>query len=190
MNSLLQRVNIVGCCGSGKTTLGRDLARRLQIPAFDLDEWIWLPNWQIREETEFRILVRRALEDENWVISGNYSRLRPEIWARAQTVVWLDYSFSTVMRQLLRRTFLRNLRGDLCCNGNRETLRRTFSRDSILLWGFRTYFRRRREFPALFSLPEHAHLQITRFHSPRQTRDWLAQMEPFSSHLLNPLYQC
>ena len=174
MNKLGQRISIVGCSGSGKTTLGRDLARRLQVPAVDLDELIWLPDWQTREETEFKTLVRRELREEKWVISGNYSRLRPEVWALAQTVIWLDYSFFVVMRQLLRRTFRRSLRGDLCCNGNRETWGRVFSRDSILLWGLRSYAKCRREYPTLLTHAEYAHLQILRFHTPRQTRDWLA----------------
>lgn len=178
MNDLtaLQRVNIVGCCGAGKTTLGCDLARHLDIPAVDLDELIWLPDWKTREETEFKTLVRGVLETDTWVVSGNYSRLRMEIWARAQTVIWLDYGFFVVMRQLLRRTFLRNLRGDLCCNGNRETWGRVFSRESILLWALQTYARRRREYTALFALPEHAHLQILRFQTPSQTREWLARI--------------
>ena len=174
---LLQRVNIVGCSASGKTTLGRNLARKRGVPAVDMDELIWLPGWQTRDESEFKTLVRRELEAENWVISGNYSRLRAEVWTRAQTVIWLDYSLPVVMNQLIRRTFRRNFRGEICCNGNRETLRRTFSRDSILLWGLRTHAKRRRELPALLSHPDWAHLQILRFQSPRQTRDWLSQIE-------------
>ena len=176
MNDFLWRVNVVGCCGSGKTTLGRDLARRLHTRAVDLDELNWLPGWKEREKADFEILVHREVENENWVISGNYSRVRPEIWARAQTVIWLDYSFPVVMNRLVQRTFRRNFWGEPCCNGNRESLRRTFSRESILLWGMQTYSRRHREYPALLSSAEAAHLQILRFQSPRQTRDWLARI--------------
>lgn len=171
----LRRVNIVGCSGSGKTTLGRDLATRLATPAVDLDDLIWLPNWQTREETELKTLVRRALATDAWVMSGNYSRLRPEIWGRADAVIWLDYSLPVVMKQVLWRTFGRNLRGELCCNGNRETWRNTFSRESIVLYAWRTHARRCREYPALLAHPRHAHLQVLRFQSPRQTRDWLRQ---------------
>ena len=79
------------------------------------------------------------------------------------------------MNRLFQRTFRRNVWGELCCNGNRETLRRTFSRESVLLWALQTHARRRREYRALFSGSEVAHLQILCFQSPRQTRDWLAQ---------------
>lgn len=173
--SSLRRVVVVGCSGSGKTTLGRDLAARLQIPAVDLDDLIWLPGWQLREEEEFKSLVRRVLATESWVISGNYSRSRPEIWARADAVIWLDYSLPIVMKQVLWRTFGRNLRGHLCCNGNRETWRNTFSRQSIIGYAWRTHARRRHEYPALLAHPQYAHLQRLRFQSPRQTRDWLRQ---------------
>lgn len=172
----LQRVNIVGCSGSGKTTLGRNLAQKLGVRFVDLDDFIWLPDWKTREESEFKTLVRGVLETENWVVSGNYSRLRHEIWARAQTVIWLDYALPVVMKQMLWRTFGRNLRGNLCCNGNRETWRRTFSRDSIVLYAWKTHAKRRREYPAIMGRPDAAHLQVFRFETPSQTREWLARI--------------
>lgn len=172
----LQRVSVVGCSGSGKTTLGRSLARRLAVPAIDLDDLYWLPDWKSREEADFRILLRRVLQGGSWVVSGNYSRVRPEIWARAQAVIWLDYSFPVVMGRLMRRTFRRSLSGEPCCNGNRETLRLAFSSDSVILWGLKTYARRRRDYPGLLAHPDCAHLQIFHFRSPHQTSDWLARL--------------
>lgn len=173
---LLQRVNIVGCCGAGKTTLGRDLARRLDVPAFDLDELNYLPDWQQRPQTEFQTLIHRVVKRESWLISGNYSRVRADIWARAQTIIWLDYSFFVTLTRLLKRTVARTLRGQTCCNGNRETLRRAFSRESILLWAIQTHAKRRRETSVSLLHPDAAHLQILHFRSPRQTRAWLARL--------------
>jgi hypothetical protein len=52
------------------------------------------------------------------------------------------------------------------------------SRDSILLWALTTYRRRRREYPALFTQPEHAHLRVIHLRSPWATRAWLAAFSP------------
>lgn len=169
----LQRFSIVGVSGSGKTTLGAQLSRRLNLPVADLDEMHWLPGWQTVPEAEFRTKLRAVIEGEGWIISGNYSSVRGEVWAQAQVVVWLDYSFPFVAGRLLKRTFRRVVRGETCCNGNRETLRLTFSKDSILLWLLKTYRRRRRSYLHLLDHPDCAHLQIHRFTSPRQTQRWL-----------------
>ncbi|HEX9995750.1 MAG TPA: hypothetical protein VGB45_01295 [Abditibacterium sp.] len=175
-NNSLQRVSIVGCSGAGKTTLGCDLALRLGVEAVDLDELHWLPGWQTRTKGDFDALLGEVLTQENWVISGNYSRVRGQIWARAQTLIWLDYSLPVVMKQVVQRTFRRNFHGEPCCNGNQESLRLTFSRESIVLWALRTHGEKRREYSALFSRSEFTHLQVLRFRSPRQTRDWLSQI--------------
>jgi hypothetical protein len=47
--------------------------------------------------------MRRVAEvtaTEGWVIDGNYSRVLDIVWARADTVVWLDLSRPVVMRRL------------------------------------------------------------------------------------------
>jgi hypothetical protein len=59
------------------------------------------------------------------------------------------------------------------CNGNRETWKTTFSRNSILLWGLNTYHKKQKEYPILFSQPEYAHLQVVHLRSPQATQDWL-----------------
>lgn len=169
----LRRISVIGCTGSGKTTLGRGLSQRLGVTAVDLDELNWLPGWQSRPKDEFDALLRQAIAGDGWVVSGNYTRVRPTIWARAQAVVWLDYSFPVVMGRLLCRTFRRNLTGEACCNGNYESWRRTFSRESILIWGLKTHAKRRRQYPELLAHPDSAHLQLLHFRSPSETRTWL-----------------
>ena len=98
----LRRVNIVGASGAGKTTLARDLAAKMGGVATDLDELHWLPGWKGRPDEEFDALLDTILHLDRWVISGNYSRVQPRIWARAQTVIWLDYSLSVVMKQVVQ----------------------------------------------------------------------------------------
>ena len=41
----MDRINVVGTSCSGKTTLARDLARRLVLPHVEFDALFWGPNW-------------------------------------------------------------------------------------------------------------------------------------------------
>ncbi|BAS26302.1 adenylate kinase [Limnochorda pilosa] len=107
------------------------------------------------------------------MVDGNYSRVRDLLWPAADTVVWLDFSPPVIMGRLLRRTLARTLLRRELWSGNRESLGRVFSRDSILLWALRTYRRRRREYPELFHRPEHRHLRVIHLRSPREVEAWL-----------------
>nr|WP_290225537.1 hypothetical protein [Trichocoleus desertorum] len=62
-------------------------------------------------------------------------------------------------------------------SGNRETLTKALSQDSILLWLFRTYHKHRREYPILLQRPEYAHLKIIRLRSPQAAQTWLKGLE-------------
>jgi adenylate kinase family enzyme len=169
------RISVVGTCGSGKTTVARALADRLGLTHVELDALSWGPNWTERPDDEFRAAVVAAASGDRWVIDGNYSRCRDLVWARADSVVWLDYSFPRVFWQLLRRTFRRALRREELWHGNVESLRTSFlSRDSILLWAIKTHRRRQREYPGLFARPENQRLFVVRLRSPREAAAWLA----------------
>ena len=132
----------------------------------------------------FQERAAQALSGDGWFVDGNYSQVRHIIWSRADTIVWLDYSLWVILRQLLWRTFRRILTREELWSGNRESISKTFfSTDSILVWALRTYRKRRREFPALLSMPEHAHLQMVRLRSPRAMRDWLANLSAANQKL-------
>jgi len=167
-----QRIAVVGTTGSGKTTLAHRLAHRLDIPHVELDALHWGPDWIPVPTAIFRERIARALSGRQWVVDGNYGKVRDIVWGRADTVVWLDYALPVVVGRLLWRTLRRVVTREELWSGNREGVRGTLSHDSILLWALRTYWRRRREYPALFASPEHAHLTDMRLPSPRATGDW------------------
>ena len=55
------------------------------------------------------LLRASSLGPSRWAVDGNYSAVRDIVWGRADTLVWLDYPFPVVMRQLTRRTLKRGL---------------------------------------------------------------------------------
>jgi adenylate kinase family enzyme len=125
----------------------------------------------------FRERTAKALGGDDWTTDGNYSAVRDIVWSRADTVVWLDYALPVILWRVVRRTIQRSVTREELWNENRERLREAFlSRDSIILWTLSTYRRRRREYPILFSKPEHAHLSIVQLRSPRAARLWLASL--------------
>jgi len=172
-----RRINVVGTTGSGKTTVARAIADRLGIKHIELDALFWKPNWGQTPDDEFLPAVEEATRGERWVLDGNYSRTRPIVWPRADTIVWLDYSFPRVFARLLWRTIRRSITKEELWIGCRERLRISFfSRESILIWCLKTYWQRRRNYPEILSRPEHRHLRLIHLHGPRETRDWLRRL--------------
>ena len=146
---LLEKIVVVGTSGSGKTTLARDLADTLDIPHVELDALHWGPGWTERPGDEVAAELARRVDGDRWVVDGNYSRHRPMLWSRADTIIWLNYSFPLTMKRIVTRTAKRALLREELWSGNRETLSKALSRDSIILWSATTWARRRREYPDL-----------------------------------------
>lgn len=170
----MNRVSIIGTTGSGKSTLAAQLARILEVPCIELDAIHWQqPDWNPISREQLQSEVAEAVRAEQWVIEGSYSCVRPLIWARADTVLWLDYSFPVTLSRLLRRTTRRILSRELLWGSNQESLQIALSRESILLWLLKTHGPNRQKFAAHLALPKHQHLHIHRFTSPRQTQAWL-----------------
>lgn len=179
--SRLKRIVVVGVSGAGKTGLARQLARRLDLSHIELDALFWEENWTQASPEVFRERVTRALCADRWVVDGNYSSVSDLTWARADTVVWLDYGLGTILMRLLRRTFRRIFTREELWNGNRESfIKGLFTRDSIIVWAITTYSERRKRYLAAQVDPAFAHLDIVRLRTPRDTEVWLSRL-PMSS---------
>ena len=170
----MRRIVILGVTGSGKTTFGRALAGRLNYAATDLDDLNWLPGWIQRPTEEFYALANDAAQKPDWVIIGNYSKVRTAIWPHADTFIWLDYPPPLVFWRLLRRSVLRAIDKNPICNGNIESWKQFFSKDSIMLWFFKSYRKRRREYGAIFAAAGNSpNITYIRLRSPKAAADWL-----------------
>jgi adenylate kinase family enzyme len=171
-----QRIVVVGTTSSGKSTLAAQLAKKISADFIDLDTLHWEANWVEAPDDVFRKRVESATCSQSWVVAGNYHVVRGLVWQRAQTVIWLDYPFHTVFWRLLTRTIRRVVTKEKLFSGNVEngwTHLKLWSQDSLFYWLFKTYWRRKREYPLLFALPENAHLKIVHFKHPKETEQWL-----------------
>lgn len=159
------RVAIVGTSCSGKSTLARELSRRLGTLHVELDELFWGPNWTARSAEEFIASVDRATAGPAWIVDGNYSATRALVLQRATTVVWLNYPLSTLMRRAVSRTFRRLVTRERLFNGNREPFLGFLHTYWIPWWVLQSHQRLRREYAALIASPQCGHLQVIEIRS-------------------------
>ena len=172
----MQRASVVGTSGVGKSTVSRELARRLGASWLELDSVYHQAGWTPLDPEEFRARVAAAAAGERWVIDGGYSVVRDLVWARADTVVWLDLPRRTVMRRITWRTLRRVAGRAELWNGNRERWRNLFTWDkneSVIAWAWQTYDSRRERYTALAADPANAHLTFVRLKNPRAVRQFL-----------------
>jgi adenylate kinase family enzyme len=171
----VRRVVIVASAsGNGKTTLGRELARRLEVPFVELDALVHGPNWIETPDDELRAQVEPIVASEEWVIDGSYRRkLGDLVLERADAVVWLDQPIRVWFPRLVRRT-VRRLRGqEELWNGNTETLKSAvWGRESLFGFALRMHFDRRRRYPV-----ELRPYPVVRLRSSRAVDAWLAALD-------------
>ena len=171
-----KRIVVIGTTSSGKSTLAEALAKKLGGDFIELDALHWEPNWTEAPTEVFRERVKNATNSPTWVAAGNYRVVRDILWSKAESIIWLDYSFPLVFGRLWRRTWRRWWHQEELWNGNRENIWTHFklwSQESLFHWIVRTYWRRKREYSKQFSLPEHQHLTVIRFRAPEETDRWL-----------------
>ncbi|MFK0074742.1 P-loop NTPase family protein [Arthrobacter woluwensis] len=141
---LPRRILIYGVTGTGKSTAAARLSRITGIPWHSADDEIgWLPAseapWTNRTDEDMKAIAEDIVARDEWILDSAYRQFRDAALARVELVIGLDYSQVFSFGRLVRRTFLRVKDRTPACNGNTETLRQTFSTDSILLWHFRSF---------------------------------------------------
>jgi adenylate kinase family enzyme len=107
----LRRIAIVGCGGSGKSFLARELGRRTGIEVTHLDTLYWDADWQPRQSAgEWEELQRRLVNGDAWIMDGNYRATMDVRLTAADTVIFLDLPTHVCLWRVLTRR-LRSLVG-------------------------------------------------------------------------------
>jgi len=174
-----RRILVVGRTGSGKTTLGRQLATVLQVPHVELDALYFRPDLSTVPLEVLRRRTVEALAGEVWVTDGNKKAVRDLVWPRADTLVWLDYPLTVSLWRLTRRALWRTsvLKEQASTGGgSRSFVSQMWSAAKGVVTALRSHRGQRRLFPTLLAQPAHRHLAVVRLRSPRATRRWLGQV--------------
>jgi adenylate kinase family enzyme len=170
---------VYGVTGSGKTTLARKVAVQTGLPWHSVDDLTWEPGWVGVSPEEQRRRVAAICAGERWILDSAYSSWIDIVLARVELIVALDYSRWRSLARLARRTIGRSIDRRTICNGNTESFLQMLSRDSILVWHFRSFARKRARMRGWAADP--AGPAVIRLRSPAAARRWLASFQPMET---------
>lgn len=94
---------IIGCGGSGKTTFSRSLHEITGIPLVHLDSLYWKPNWVETDKAEWEKIVASAIDEERWIMDGNYGGTMHIRFEKADTIIFFDRSRYLCLYRAIKR---------------------------------------------------------------------------------------
>ncbi|MGM0522856.1 MAG: hypothetical protein ACQER2_02225 [Bacillota bacterium] len=161
----MQRILILGSPGTGKSTLARELNHILQLPLYHLDQLFFETDWVINE-AKFNQQLQAVLNQDQWIIDGNYAASLPNRLTRADAVIYLDYPTPVALSGVIKRYFQykHTTRPDMA-PGCTEQLQPSF-----LWYVFSFKWKKRKQ--TLKSLTS-ANIPVYFFHSRKETATFL-----------------
>ncbi|AXG79382.1 P-loop NTPase family protein [Streptomyces paludis] len=165
----MKKVAIVGCGGSGKSHLARELGKILDAPVTHLDAAFYDDEWNALPMEEFAEVQRGLISRPKWVIDGNYNSTLQIRLEACDTVVLMDVSTPAALWGVLSR----QIRHGAGHKGNGVHNR--------IHWGVIKYvatYRRAMRPRVLAKIEEFAagHADVVLLTSRRHTRRWLQRV--------------
>jgi len=100
------KIAIVGYSGSGKSLLASRIAESLNIELLHLDTVHFQENWQRRDYDEAYKIVDDFCNKDNWVIEGNYQKLKMERrFKEADQIIFLNLGRWLCFKRAIKRSF-------------------------------------------------------------------------------------
>jgi adenylate kinase family enzyme len=165
----MKKVVIVGCGGSGKSHVARELGRILDAPVTHLDAVFYDSEWNPLPMAEFTEVQRTLVAEPRWVIDGNYNSTLQVRLEACDTVVLMDVSTVAALYGI----FSRQLRHGAGHKGNGVHNR--------IHWGVIKYvatYRRKMRPRVMAKIEEYAagRADVVLLANRSQTRRWLRKV--------------
>ncbi len=180
----MQKINVIGTSGSGKSTFSKKLSTVLSIPYIEMDSIFWGKDWYWPQDVVFFSDLQEALSQEAWVLDGNYSRTTAIKWKDVDTIIWIDFGFARTLFQACSRALKRLITQEELWpgTGNRESLKKLLSKDSIILWTLKNYKKTRIKYRKMMSEDRYQHIEFIQLTSPRACRAFLKRIDQSQPH--------
>ena len=147
----------------------------------ELDSIYHQPGWTPLGDADFRARVAEAVAGVGWVVDGNYSVVHEIVWGRADTVVWFDLPYASVLARTVRRTLRRTVTRQELWNGNKEPLSNLWSLNpekSIIAWAATRHRVYRRRYADAERDPRWADLRFVRLRTQAEADRFVAGVAP------------
>ena len=103
----VRRIMILGNSGCGKTTLAKQISEYERLPVYHLDRYFWGSDWVEKDIALFRSIVKGFIEEDEWILDGNYIHtLLEERLEKCDRVIFLDYSRVFSVYRVIKRYFI------------------------------------------------------------------------------------
>ena len=99
----MKKIIVIGCPGSGKSTISRALHNKTGIPLYHLDMMYWNADKTTVEKSVFLERLSVVLEKDEWIIDGNYGSTMELRMAVCDTVIFLDYPLDVCLDGIKER---------------------------------------------------------------------------------------
>jgi adenylate kinase family enzyme len=198
----VKRVAIVGCGGSGKSYVARELGRLLDLPVTHMDAVYFDDRWNPLPMERFEAVQRQLVAGPRWVIDGNYNSTVQVRLEAADTVVFMDLPTHACLWGILSRQLRHGGRPSGSSLGDKWSIWQLFTQRRLTAWAdgqngvynritgevlrYVLGYRRRMRPRVLAKIDQHASgARVIMLTSRRQTRRFLRQVA--SSAVLSDL---
>ena len=99
----MNKAIIIGCPGSGKSTFSKALHEKTGLPLYHLDMLYWNSDRTTVSKELFRERLQKVIEENQWIIDGNYGSTIELRMKECDTVFFLDYSTDVCIEGIRER---------------------------------------------------------------------------------------
>ena len=114
---IIMKLYIIGCVGSGKTTLAKHLSKQLNIPYYELDNIAYKRDAGGRKRVSVEEQIIRIEEidkHDSWICEGVYRKSYHCLFERCDKIIYLDTPLKRRRRNIVIRFIKQQLKLDQC----------------------------------------------------------------------------
>ncbi|MCR5836432.1 MAG: adenylate kinase [Lachnospiraceae bacterium] len=99
----MKRIIVIGCPGSGKSTFSKALHKTTGIPLYHLDMMYWNKDRTKVQRELFLRKLNEVLDQDCWIIDGNYESTMDMRIEKCDAVFFLDYPIELCIEGIMSR---------------------------------------------------------------------------------------